>query len=103
MIVDSGEDTEKGELVFIADESKTGMAAMKISVDIPQEAENQLTTNPSYTVTLGHPKNSTSFYRDTRSSMFIAPLLILNRNWKQPRCPPINGLCFLHSGILFSC
>lgn len=55
MIVDSGEDTEKGELVFIANESKTSMAAMKISVDIPQEAENQLTTNPSYTVTPAIP------------------------------------------------
>ena len=75
MRVDSGEASEKGEPVFIAAESKTGTATMKISVDVPQEAENQLTTKPNYTVTLGYSKHSTSFDRDTCPSMFIAALL----------------------------
>ena len=58
--------------VFIATESKTGIATMKMSVELPQEAGNQLTTKPGNTVTPGHPKDSTSFYRDTCSVMFTS-------------------------------
>jgi hypothetical protein len=32
-------------------------------------------------------KDSPSYHKDTCSIMFIADLLIIARNWKQPKCP----------------
>jgi hypothetical protein len=65
---------------------------MEISVVIPQEAGNRFTSISSYT-TPGHiyPKDSTSCYRDTCSSMFIAAPFTIARNWKQPRCLTNGG------------
>ena len=34
-----------------------------------------------------YPKHSTSYYRDTYLTIFIATLFIIARNWKQPRWP----------------
>lgn len=37
-----------------------------------------------------YPKDSTSYCRDTGSSMFIAALFTIARKWNQPRCPSTN-------------
>ena len=53
-------------------------------------------------------KGFTSYYRDTSSSMFIAALFKMTRNWRQPRCLSADwmdneNMMNLHSRILFSC
>ena len=35
-----------------------------------------------------YPKDAPTYNKDTCSTMFIAALFIIARNWKQPRCPP---------------
>ena len=34
-----------------------------------------------------YPKGAPSYHKDTCSTMFIAALFVIARNWKQPRCP----------------
>ena len=34
-----------------------------------------------------YPKDAPPYHKDTCSTMFIAALFIIARNWKQPRCP----------------
>jgi len=34
-----------------------------------------------------YPKDASTYKRDTCSTMFIAALFIIARNWKEPRCP----------------
>jgi hypothetical protein len=34
-----------------------------------------------------YPKDTTTYNKDTCSTMFIAALLIIARSWKEPRCP----------------
>ena len=34
-----------------------------------------------------YPKDAPTFHKDTCTVMFIAPLFIIARNWKQPRWP----------------
>jgi hypothetical protein len=34
-----------------------------------------------------YPKDALPSHKDTCSSMFIAALFEIARNWKQPRCP----------------
>jgi hypothetical protein len=33
-----------------------------------------------------HPKDASSYHKETCSAMFIAVLFTTARNWKQPRC-----------------
>lgn len=44
-------------------------------------------TWPRYTIPRLSPKDSTSYHRETRSSMFTAALFTIARKWKQPGCP----------------
>jgi hypothetical protein len=34
-----------------------------------------------------YPEDAPTFNKDTCSSMFIAALFLISRNWKEPRCP----------------
>ena len=34
-----------------------------------------------------YPKDAPPYHKDTYSTMFIAALFVIARNWKQPRCP----------------
>jgi len=38
-----------------------------------------------------YPKDAPRYYKDTCSIMFIAALSIMDRSWKQPRCPSTEG------------
>ena len=73
-------DVGKGEHLFIASWNTTGTTTIEVSVDIPQEAENQ----SSY-ISLKHvPKR---LYILPWVYMFfhvIAALFTLARNWGQP-------------------
>ena len=65
---------------------------MEITVVVPQEAENRSTSRLS-TLLLGiYPKDASSYYRDTCSTMFIVALFIIVRNWKQLRCSSMDEL-----------
>ena len=45
-----------------------------------------------YKIPLGvYPKDAPSYYRGTCSGMFIAVLLIITRNWKQPKSPSLEN------------
>jgi hypothetical protein len=35
-------------------------------------------------------KDAPTYIKDTRSTIFIAALFLLARNWKEPRCPSTN-------------
>jgi hypothetical protein len=37
-----------------------------------------------------YPKDASSYHKEKRSTMFIAALFIIARNWKQSRCPSTN-------------
>ena len=43
--------------------------------------------DPALSLLAIDPKDSTSYYRVTCSSMFFAALFIIPRSWKQPRYP----------------
>ena len=48
-------------------------------MDVPQDPAKPL---------LGiYPKDTSSYYKDTCSTMFITALLVIARNWKQPKYP----------------
>jgi hypothetical protein len=38
-----------------------------------------------------YPEDAPSCNKDTCFTMFIAPLLIIVRSWKEPRCPSTEG------------
>lgn len=59
-----------------------------ISAAVPREVKNNLPQHP--TLLNIYPKDSISDYGDTYSSMFITALFITARNWKHPKCPPID-------------
>jgi hypothetical protein len=41
--------------------------------------------------------------KDTCSTMFIAPLFVIARSWKEPRCPSTEeNVVHLHNGVLLS-
>lgn len=60
---------------------------MEISVEVPQKARNRCTAQHSYTVLGIHPRVSISYYRGTCSFVFIAALLTIAMQWKEPRNP----------------
>jgi hypothetical protein len=37
-----------------------------------------------------YPKTTPPYHKDTCSTMFIEALLVIARNWKQPRCPSME-------------
>ena len=60
---------------------KTCIATLEISVVVPQELGNRSAQDPAIPLLGIFPKNSTFYYRDTCSFMFIAALFIVTRNW----------------------
>ena len=46
-----------------------------------------LPLNPAIPLLGIYPEDSPKYNKDTCSTMFIAALFIISRNWKEPRCP----------------
>lgn len=69
---------------------QTCMATTEMSAVVPQKARNSSTPRSSCTTLGTYLKESTSYYRDTCSSVFTAALFTLARNWKQFSCPPMD-------------
>jgi hypothetical protein len=63
---------------------------MEINMEVPQEAVGRSPSKSSYAAPGVYPKDSTSYYRDTRSSVFLTALLIIARNWKELRYLPVE-------------
>jgi hypothetical protein len=59
---------------------QAGTATMEMSMEVSQKAENQSTTSSAIALLGRYPKDSTSYYRDNCSCMFIATLFIIARN-----------------------
>jgi hypothetical protein len=46
-----------------------------------------LPENPAILFLSIYPEDAPTYSKDTCSTMFIAAIFIIARNWKQPRCP----------------
>jgi hypothetical protein len=44
------------------------------------------TSEPSHTTSGHRQKDAPQYHKDTRSTIFIAALFVISRNWKEPRC-----------------
>jgi hypothetical protein len=58
---------------------QTGTTTLEISLAVPQV--------PSIPLLGIYPKEATTYSKDTCSTMFITTLFIIDRSWKQLRCP----------------
>ena len=65
---------------------QTCKVTMEIRVTVPQESGCWPTSKSSYT-TLEYKPNAPSYHKDLYSTMLIAAVFIIARNWKQTRCP----------------
>ena len=52
-----------------------------------QKSWNSSTSTPSYITPRHMPKDAPPSHKDTYSTVFTAALVVIARNWKQPRCP----------------
>jgi hypothetical protein len=66
---------------------QTLLAIMGINITVSQKVGNPSTPRPSYTNHSWTYTQRIPCPKDTCSTMFIAALFIIARNWKQPTCP----------------
>ena len=60
---------------------------LEISLVVPQKLNIVLPEDPEIPLLGIYPEDVPTCNKDTCSTMFIAPLFIIARNWKDPRCP----------------
>jgi hypothetical protein len=57
-------------------------------------------SNPGIPLLAIYPNHDPPCYKDACSTIFIAALLIITRNWKQPGCPSIEvwikEMCYIY-------
>ena len=71
---------------------QVGTATLEISLAVPLKIRHS-TTGRYRNSCPGHiPRDVPTFNKDTCSTMFIAALFIMARNWKEPRCPSTEEL-----------
>jgi hypothetical protein len=95
-----------GKHSFIAENLQICTATMETSRQFQRKLGAVLPQDPAILPLGIYPKLSTSYHRDSCSSVFIAALFIKARNWKPPRCSSTNERIkkmYLHTGILLSC
>jgi hypothetical protein len=80
---DTGKDVEKEEHSSIADGLQACTTTLEISLAVPQKTGHSTTGRSSNT----SPEDVPTGNKDICSTMFIAPLFIIARSWKEPRCP----------------
>jgi hypothetical protein len=54
---------------------------------VPREIGNHQPQYPAIPLLGIHPKDARASHKDTCSTMFIAALFVIARNWKQPKYP----------------
>lgn len=77
----------KGNMSLLLMEEQTSTATMKINIMVPQTIGNSLSQDPDIPILSIHPEYSPYYHKDTSLIIFIAAILIVARNCKQPRCP----------------
>lgn len=65
-------------------------ASIESSVAVPPEDGNSPPRHPAAQLLRICPRDPTSCSRDISSSMTIAALVIIIKDWKQPRCLPVD-------------
>jgi hypothetical protein len=66
---------------------QTSVATVEISEEVPHEAKNRLISDPLIAHGDMGTRQSTSYCRNSCSSMFIAALLTIARGWKKASLP----------------
>ena len=60
-------------------------------MEVPQKTQMEMSFDPGIPLLGIYPKNAGSqFQKDICTFMFIAALLTIAKNWKQPKCPSVN-------------
>jgi hypothetical protein len=65
---------------------QTCTITLEINLAFSQKIGNDSISRPSYTTPGTYPKDALPPHKDTCSTMFIAALFVIVRNWKQPIC-----------------
>jgi len=66
---------------------QTGTTTLEISLAVLQKIGNS-SEDLAIPLLDIYPKDAPTYNRDTCSTFSLAPLFIIARSWKQPRCPP---------------
>jgi hypothetical protein len=66
---------------------QTCTTTLKINLAASQKTWNSLPQDPAIPLLGIYSKDVLSSHKNTCSTMFIAALFIITRNWKQLRCP----------------
>jgi hypothetical protein len=72
-----------------------------LGINLAQKTGSSSTSRPAIPLLVIYPKDAPTSHKDTCSTMFIAALFVIIRNWKQPRCPSteewIQGIWFIYT------
>jgi hypothetical protein len=68
-------------------EMQAGKTTMEIILMVPEKLEIVLPEDSVILLLDIYPKDAPLNNKDTYSTMFITSLFIIDRSWKQPRCP----------------
>ena len=60
---------------------------LEISLAVPQKIGHVLPEDPAIPLLGIYPEDVPTGKKDTCSTMFIAALFIIDKSWKEPRCP----------------
>jgi hypothetical protein len=80
----------KGNTSLLLVEVKTCSTTLETNLEVPQKIGNSSTARPIHTTLAMYLKDALPYQKDMCSTMFIAALFIIDRNWKQPRCPSVK-------------
>jgi hypothetical protein len=69
---------------------QAGTNTLEINLVVPQKIGNIQPEDPDIPLLSIYPEDVPTYNKDTCSTMFIAALFIIIRNWKEPRCPSIE-------------
>jgi hypothetical protein len=66
---------------------QAGTTTLESSLAVPQKIGHITLEDPSIHLLAIYPEDVPTGKKDTCSTMFIAALFIIDRSWKEPRCP----------------
>jgi hypothetical protein len=66
---------------------QAGTTTLEISLPFPQKIGNSTLEDPAIPHLGIYPEDVLICNKDTCSTMFIAALFVIDRSWKEPRCP----------------
>ena len=87
VIAHADEDVEQEEYTTIHDRSTNLYNHFENQFGGFSELGIVLPQDPAMPLLGIYPRDALPHHKDTCSTMFIAALFIIARNWKQPRCP----------------